>query len=176
MIAAEAGYRSESSFTGAFTDKIGISPRKFRELPLGHCRRRKNQPDRLSASSGRPVRRYEFQADRTRTAKPCSRSRASRVSACGVPWTVGPADKILDYADRFSFCLSISGLSSPGKILIRCSRYQNISFFIRPKKPPQAEPSGDLLNQIQLFQPLHLTALFFIQLRRRQMLHAILSR
>ncbi|MGN1008856.1 MAG: helix-turn-helix domain-containing protein [Butyricicoccus sp.] len=35
MIAAEVGYRSECSFTGAFTDRIGISPRKFRELPLG---------------------------------------------------------------------------------------------------------------------------------------------
>ncbi len=34
-IAAEVGYGSESSFTGAFTDRIGISPRKFRELPLG---------------------------------------------------------------------------------------------------------------------------------------------
>lgn len=35
VIAAEVGYGSESSFTGAFTDRIGISPRKFRELPLG---------------------------------------------------------------------------------------------------------------------------------------------
>lgn len=34
-IAAEVGYGTESSFTGAFTDKIGVSPRKFRELPLG---------------------------------------------------------------------------------------------------------------------------------------------
>lgn len=34
-IASEVGYRNESSFTGTFTDKIGISPRKFRELPLG---------------------------------------------------------------------------------------------------------------------------------------------
>ena len=34
-IGAEVGYRTEASFTGAFTDKIGVSPRKFRELPLG---------------------------------------------------------------------------------------------------------------------------------------------
>ncbi|MCD8356920.1 MAG: AraC family transcriptional regulator [Clostridia bacterium] len=34
-IAAEIGYGTESSFTGAFTEKIGVSPRKFRELPLG---------------------------------------------------------------------------------------------------------------------------------------------
>ena len=34
-IAFEVGYRSEASFSGAFTDRIGISPRKFRELPLG---------------------------------------------------------------------------------------------------------------------------------------------
>ena len=34
-IAFEVGYRSEASFSGAFTDRIGISPWKFRELPLG---------------------------------------------------------------------------------------------------------------------------------------------
>lgn len=34
-IGAEVGYRTEASFTGAFTDKIGVSPRKFREFPLG---------------------------------------------------------------------------------------------------------------------------------------------
>lgn len=34
-IAIEVGYGTESSFTGAFTEKIGVSPRKFRELPLG---------------------------------------------------------------------------------------------------------------------------------------------
>ncbi|MCF2670079.1 helix-turn-helix transcriptional regulator [Butyricicoccus pullicaecorum] len=34
-IAVEVGYGNESSFTGAFTERIGISPRRFRELPLG---------------------------------------------------------------------------------------------------------------------------------------------
>lgn len=34
-VAAEVGYKTESSFTGAFTDKIGIPPRRFRNLPLG---------------------------------------------------------------------------------------------------------------------------------------------
>lgn len=34
-IAFEVGYRSESSFTNAFTERIGISPRRFRTLPLG---------------------------------------------------------------------------------------------------------------------------------------------
>ena len=39
---------------------------------------------------------------------------------------VGAADKILDYADRPSFCLYSSGLSPPREILIRFSRYQTI--------------------------------------------------
>ncbi len=33
-IAAAVGYGNESSFTGAFTEKIGISPRQFRSMPL----------------------------------------------------------------------------------------------------------------------------------------------
>ena len=41
-------------------------------------------------------------------------------------YTVGGADKILDYADRPSFCLYSSGLSPPRDILIRFSRYQTI--------------------------------------------------
>lgn len=40
--------------------------------------------------------------------------------------TEGGADKILDYADRPSFCLYSSGLSPPRDILIRFSRYQTI--------------------------------------------------
>ena len=40
--------------------------------------------------------------------------------------TPGAADKILDYADRPSFCLYSSGLSPPREILIRFSRYQTI--------------------------------------------------
>ena len=40
--------------------------------------------------------------------------------------TNGGADKILDYADRPSFCLYSSGLSPPRDILIRFSRYQTI--------------------------------------------------
>lgn len=39
---------------------------------------------------------------------------------------LGDADKILDYADRPSFCLYSSGLSPPRDILIRFSRYQTI--------------------------------------------------
>lgn len=41
-------------------------------------------------------------------------------------YRVGGADKILDYADRPSFCLYSSGLSPPREILIRFSRYQTI--------------------------------------------------
>lgn len=41
-------------------------------------------------------------------------------------YTLGAADKILDYADRPSFCLYSSGLSPPREILIRFSRYQTI--------------------------------------------------
>lgn len=34
-VAAEVGYRNESSFTSAFTERVGVSPRRFRELPFG---------------------------------------------------------------------------------------------------------------------------------------------
>ncbi len=35
VISSEVGYRTESGFTNAFTEKVGVSPRQFRELPLG---------------------------------------------------------------------------------------------------------------------------------------------
>lgn len=34
-IAEESGYGSSSSFVSAFTEKVGISPQQYRELPLG---------------------------------------------------------------------------------------------------------------------------------------------
>lgn len=34
-IALEVGYQTESGFTNAFSERIGIAPRQFRELPLG---------------------------------------------------------------------------------------------------------------------------------------------
>ena len=49
-----------------------------------------------------------------------------RFSICATYCTLGGADKILDYADRPSFCLYSSGLSPPRDILIRFSRYQTI--------------------------------------------------
>lgn len=48
------------------------------------------------------------------------------IGVCSIVFLLGGADKILDYADRPSFCLYSSGLSPPREILIRFSRYQTI--------------------------------------------------
>ena len=50
----------------------------------------------------------------------------NKLQICTMDETQGGADKILDYADRPSFCLYSSGLSPPRDILIRFSRYQTI--------------------------------------------------
>ena len=83
----------------------------FAALDIPTCRR--YVVDKAGAANAAPALKYKFYF----TPHFCGYTKFG---------IVGGADKILDYADRPSFCLYSSGLSPPRDILIRFSRYQTI--------------------------------------------------